>query len=404
MTSRAADVAAVATPVPVCVQAVPLVYAGQVEQGPAFPQEVKVEEETSAEREPRQCVRDLPLALPELDRSLVESPEPLQCHQPFELSQAPVVERLRGSSETFTLSAPPVVAGHSSGGHAIETARQRSQPQQKYTSAQFTLSAPPQVPGVSTIDATVQKNWASSKVAPHSLSVQPGSRESAEKTQSISDRENASVVVPQPRENGAPPQVINKLSRTPPREASTVRQAHDDIKPTQTPANSAPAADEGNSDELAGREVEHVGTVTTVVEGDALDEPPLTLLTLSQSRREPDAHAPTSATESRTLATKSTAVSATTPTAVAEEVAVPEQATMDEVARVEVAVVSGELNLAVEVTDEAQSRIKDIGICPHRFPWLRAKGGNCGRCGKSFIGGYRCAGGSHMLCRGCVGQ
>eukprot|EP00037_Helgoeca_nana_P009206 m.80946 g.80946 ORF g.80946 m.80946 type:complete len:483 (-) comp19423_c0_seq3:280-1728(-) len=52
--------------------------------------------------------------------------------------------------------------------------------------------------------------------------------------------------------------------------------------------------------------------------------------------------------------------------------------------------------------ERVQQRVKALGLCPHRFPWRSTNVGVCTLCSASFTEGYKCTGGSHLLCSKCL--
>ena len=53
----------------------------------------------------------------------------------------------------------------------------------------------------------------------------------------------------------------------------------------------------------------------------------------------------------------------------------------------------------VEMSDKLlKEKMDKIGICPQSYKWLPGRG-TCMNCQQQFINGYRCAGGSHYVCK-----
>ena len=58
----------------------------------------------------------------------------------------------------------------------------------------------------------------------------------------------------------------------------------------------------------------------------------------------------------------------------------------------------------VEMSDKLlKEKMDKIGICPQSYKWLPGRG-TCMNCQQQFINGYRCAGGSHYVCKKCVNK
>ena len=54
----------------------------------------------------------------------------------------------------------------------------------------------------------------------------------------------------------------------------------------------------------------------------------------------------------------------------------------------------------------ALDALAKIGVCPQSYEWQRGYYENdiCGKCKRNVCNGYRCAGGTHYVCMGCVNQ
>ena len=58
-----------------------------------------------------------------------------------------------------------------------------------------------------------------------------------------------------------------------------------------------------------------------------------------------------------------------------------------------------------EMTEaEALEKLKEIGVCPQSYQWIRGiyENQTCQKCNCPFNNGYRCAGGTHYVCISCV--
>jgi SpoVK/Ycf46/Vps4 family AAA+-type ATPase len=67
-------------------------------------------------------------------------------------------------------------------------------------------------------------------------------------------------------------------------------------------------------------------------------------------------------------------------------------------------IVESDVEEEIDHAAALKEKLQKVGVCPASYAWRFGsyEGNSCGKCSKTVYNGYRCEGGSHYVCQGCV--